>query len=144
MKQGPGFSYKFIATSDVHVAAPLEIFEAQEPGRETRLGPGHNPEHLLERRLVARDRQRTLVAEPVLLFGFSQKLVEDGVVQVRRAHDEPPAGRAHTDRHVTGRNVGRRSHRRRTRLLAPPQKHLADSDNASDFAALSRRRRHFA
>lgn len=89
---------------DVHMATPLKIFETREPSR---FGPRHNSEDLLEERLVARDRQRALVREPVLLLGLHEELLEDGVVQVRRAHDESLATGAHTNRHVTGGNIGR-------------------------------------
>ena len=116
MKQGPGFSDDIKNTWDIHVASPLEIFEAREPGR---VGAGHDPKDLLEEGLVARDGQRALVAEPVLFLSFHQKLLEHWVVQVRRAHDEPHAARPHTHRHVPRWDIRRR--RRQVRFLPPPE-----------------------
>ncbi|KAJ1386328.1 polyphosphate kinase 1 [Sesbania bispinosa] len=57
MKQRPGsgsgFSNNVKETWDVHVATPLMIFEVRKPSR---LGPGHNPQKLLEERFITRDR----------------------------------------------------------------------------------------
>lgn len=104
MKQGRGFSYRVKEIRDIHVATPPEIIYSREPSR---LGAGHNTEEVLEERLVARDRQGALVAEPVLFFRLQQKLLEDRVVQVRCAHHEPRSARAHTHRHVSRRDIQR-------------------------------------
>lgn len=119
---------------DVDVAAPLEVLEAQEPTGATGIGPRNDAQHLLEEGLVAGDGQGPVVGEAVLFLGLNQELLEDRVVQVRRAHDEPPAAAPHAYRHVSRRHVGRRRlGRSDARLPAPPLQHLADSDNVPDL-----------
>ena len=102
----------------------------------------HDSEDLFEERLVAWNRQGALVGKPVLFFGLYEEALEDGVVQVRRAHDEPLAAGPHADRHVSGGNVGRRrrcqrTRRRDARLLPPTLDHLSDPNNVSDLVAFS-------
>lgn len=91
------------------MAGSLQILQAQEPpGSTCRLRPGEHPQNLFEERLVAWDGQRSrLVGEAVLLLGLHQQLLEDGVVQVRCAHDEPSAVAADADGDVSCGDVGR-------------------------------------
>jgi hypothetical protein len=64
--------------------------------------------------------------------------LEDGVVQVRRANDEPLAAGAHADRNVSGGNIGRRARGGDAGLLAPPLDHLSNPDNAAYVIGFSR------
>lgn len=108
MKQRPGFVQNFKLIQNINVAGFLNILQAREPPGSTWLRQWKHPKNLFEKRLVARDGQRAwMVSEAVLLLGLYQKLLEDGVVQVRRAHDVPPAPAAHADGHVPGGDVGR-------------------------------------
>lgn len=82
------------------------------------------------------------MAETVLLFGLHEELLEHGVVQVRRAYDEPPRAAPHADSHVSRWNIGRRRTGGRGRypgLPTPLPQHLTDPHNVTDFVAL----RHF-
>lgn len=121
VKQRPGFVQNFKLIQNINVAGSLNILQAQEQPGSTGLRPWKHPKNLFEKRLVARDGQRAwMVSEAVLLLGLYQKLLEDGVVQVRRAHDEPPAAAAHANGHVPRGDVGRRRRGRfEVRLLVP-------------------------
>lgn len=61
-----------------HVATPLEVLEGG--GEPARTGSGYEQDHLLKEGLIARDGERALVVEPVLLLRLQQKLLEEGVV----------------------------------------------------------------
>ena len=89
------------------MAGSLEVVNHGDSRREARFAPGHYSEDLLEHRLVAGNRQGTVVGEAVLFLGLEEERLEDGVVQVRRAHDEPPVPAPHADRDVAGWDVGR-------------------------------------
>lgn len=120
---------------EVQVAASLEVVEIQEPGRIGRLGSGHEPEYFFEERLVAGNGEWTGIGESVLFLGLDQELLEDGVVQVRRTHNESSTIGAYADRHVSGGDVGRDAAGGHRGLLAPPLEHLAESHYVLDFAA---------
>ncbi|KAJ4821811.1 hypothetical protein Tsubulata_034228 [Turnera subulata] len=120
-------------TPEAHVAVSLEILEIHEPGRvfPGLVGSGNVADHFLEHGLLAGDRQWALVGEPVLLLGLYEELLEDGVVQVRRADHKPRAAVPHADRHVSRRDIRRRParrcrRRRHPRLVPPPPQHLAE------------------
>eukprot|EP00268_Persea_americana_P051792 TRINITY_DN5745_c0_g1_i1.p1 TRINITY_DN5745_c0_g1~~TRINITY_DN5745_c0_g1_i1.p1 ORF type:complete len:188 (-),score=5.64 TRINITY_DN5745_c0_g1_i1:9-572(-) len=113
---------------------------------------GHESEDLFEHRLVARDREWARVAEPELLLGLREKLLEERVVQIRGADHESPRIGAHADRYVARGHVGRNPSRwgpsRGVDLgcyggLGPPAaEHLAEPDNVLDLAAFSDAGRH--
>ena len=121
----------------LHVAASLEVVTDGESRRVARLGPGHHSEDLLEHRLVAGNRERAVVSEAVLLLGFKEQRLEDGVVRVRRAHNEPPAPAPHADRHVAGWDVWRDPNATtwRCSLPSPATEHFPDPHNVPDLVA---------
>lgn len=122
---------------DVHAAAPLKLFQTREPCRVAGFGRRHDSEDLLEERLLAWDGQRAFVREPVLLLGLYEEILEDGMVKVRCAHDEPLTTGAHADGHVSGWHVRRSMCGPDASVLAPPLEHLADPDNAADAVGFS-------
>lgn len=100
--------------------------------------PGDQPEHVLKERLVAWDRKRAAFGETVLFLGLCKEALEDGVVQVRCAHHEPPVPVSNAECHVARRNVGRScSARGETRLPPPPHQHLSESHNVADLATFA-------
>lgn len=108
-EQGTGFAQQSDIVLHADVATSLEVLHTHVPSRGSRVGSGDDSENLLERELVARDRQRTGVAEAVLLLGLDEEPPEDRMVKVRRADDESPAAGPDADRDVSGGNIGRRS-----------------------------------
>ncbi|KAK8707909.1 hypothetical protein V6N13_058960 [Hibiscus sabdariffa] len=108
----------------------------------TRLRPGNNPDHFFKNGLVAGDRQWALVTEPVLFLGLDKELLKDGMVQVRRAHNESTATRSHADSNVSRRYIGRDTAGRHASLVPPPPQHLSEPHNVADFAAFSKSGRH--
>lgn len=135
----------------VHGAASLEVLYVYKPSRVSRAGSGNEHEDLLEHVLVTWYSQGSLISEAVLFLGLSQELLEDGVVKVRRAYNESPAGATHGDRHVSRRHIGRYACCGGDAVgggggggcvLAPLPEHLPDSDNVTDFVAFPDRRRH--
>lgn len=121
----------------------LKIVQFHEPTRVGRLGSGDEPDDFFKYRLFARNCQRALIGEPVLLFGLNQKLLENRVVQVSGPDDEAPAAGSDTDSHMSGGYVGRDAISGHSSLVAPPSEHLSEPDNVPDFAAFSESGRHF-
>lgn len=147
VEQRPGLGPEVKAASVAVV--PLEVLEVGGPG--VAVGPGDKAEDLLEEGLVAGDGEGPVVGEPVLLLRLDEELPEDGVVQVRRPHHEPPAPLPHAHYHVTRRHVGRDAGppfggggcRGRPRLAPPPPQHLPQPHDVADLAAFPDSGRHF-
>ncbi|CAL0304268.1 unnamed protein product [Lupinus luteus] len=125
-KQRPGFS-----VSHIHVANLIEILNTET----FRLR--HDTKKFSEIFFVARNREWAMVTETVFLFRFRQKLYKYRVVQTGGAYDKPAPCRSHTHCYVTCGNVWWRVSGGDTRFVAPPEEHLPDSDNATDFEAVS-------
>lgn len=160
MQQGPSLDP---ALNTPLRAAPLQFLHI--PLRRThdipdtvtvtapRVLSGHESEDLFEHRLVARDREWARVAEPELLLGLHEKLLEERVVQIRGADHESPRIGAHADRYVARghvcRNPALRGPSRGVDLgccggLGPPAaEHLAEPDDVLDLAAFSDAGRHW-
>ncbi|KAL6982706.1 hypothetical protein U1Q18_016095 [Sarracenia purpurea var. burkii] len=93
---------------DPPMGTSLELLEIRGPGRGVhRLGPGQEPEDFFEERLVAGNHKRASVGESVLILGLGQEVLENRVVQVRRANHESSTVGSHTDGHVSGGYVRR-------------------------------------
>lgn len=115
----------------------LKVLEIDKSVGVTRLGSGNEPEEFLEERFIARDGERTLVGEAVLCFGLNKKVLEDGVVQVRRADNESPATPTDADGHVSGGDIGRYAVGGHSSLAAPAPQQLSEPHNVADLAAFS-------
>lgn len=102
MEEWSRFRPKIDVSSNSDVAASLKIFklEINEPVRSV-VGPGNEPESLFEELFIAGEGERTVVRETVFFFGLNEKLLENGVVQVRRAHDESGVVSSNADCHVS-------------------------------------------
>ena len=143
MKQRPRFRPQIQPSSDSDMTITLKVVQFHEPSRVRRLGSRDEPDNFFENWLVARDCQRTLIGEPILLFGLDQKLLEHRVVQVSGPDDEPPRACSDAYSHVSGGYVGRDAIGWHSSFVAPPAEHLTKPDNVTDFAAFSESGRHF-
>ncbi|KAF3446758.1 hypothetical protein FNV43_RR11938 [Rhamnella rubrinervis] len=137
MKQRSRIGPEVQVTSDADVAVSLKVLEIEKSGGVTRLGSGNEPEEFLEKRFVARNGERTLVGEAVFFFGLDKKVLEDGVVQVRRADNESSATPTDADGHVSGGDIGRYAGCGHSGLVAPAPQQLSEPHNVADLAAFS-------